>query len=249
MKNHFKFVLPLAFLMAAGFNHSSHAVTYTEVTYDETLFQADQTLDASKLIAKVYIGIEDNCVFIKLQNISEAGSVLSGSAAGGISGVAINLGNGTITGGSVTPIGTQSPSPWDLDEANSQWGWRQGSIGTGGLSHADYTYNAEASTMNSDTDFSFNGNPNDVDGLNYYAYSTSTTPVPGSPYVVDTIEIKLILDDIGSLTVDDIDNANIAVIFGSATATCCNNVPDGGATSIMLGLSMLGLGFFSRRKI
>jgi hypothetical protein len=219
--------------------------TYSAVSYDETLFQSGQTLNAAGLQGNVSMGIDGNSLYIKLQNTSLAGSVVAGSAAGGISGIAFNLPSGiTITGGSITPVGTQNPSPWDMTAAQIQWGWRQGSpiTASGGLAAALNTYSAETATMASDTTSSFGGG--NVDGLNYYAYSAATTPVPGvgSPSVVDTVIIQLNLASTTGLTVSGLDAGKIALIFGSA-----DSVPDGGTTAMLLGIALSGLGFVARR--
>jgi hypothetical protein len=217
------------------------------VTYDETLYQTT-TGDPSQLSANLSMSYSGGILSITLQNISGAGAGDAAAlAAAMISGIAFNLPSGvSVTGGSITPIGTQSPNPWDLPTANGQWGYANDGSG-GALTHALLSYNAESSTMASDVNQTFVGPPPpNADGLNYGAVSLNIA-APGTPNVVDTIQLDLSVSgwggsDAGLVTA--IDGGNIAVIFGSADAS---SLPDGGTTIALLGFALVGVGALRRK--
>lgn len=217
------------------------------ISYDETLYQTSAG-DPSQLMANVDMSVSGTTLSITLQNISLAGAADPAALASSmISGVAFNLPSGvTITAGSITPIGTQSPNPWNLTTANQQWGYANDGTG-GSLDHAALSYNAEASTLSSDAPTRFDNSSGNSDGLNYGAVSDNITP-PGSPNVRDTIQLDLTLLNANGFDltglVPYIDEHPVAVIFGSANST---TVPDGGATVALLGMALAGLGGLARR--
>ena len=222
------------------------AITFTQVSYDEILFQTPA--QPGSLSAAVRLGLDGTTLHILLRNTSPDAAA-SGSSAE-LSGLAFSLPSGfSISGGSAAAASGSSMVNINAGSKpiNKAWGYDfdVGSLGGGALAFASHTYNSRISTIASDGKHSFDNVNKNANGLDYGAISSVETSPPGHEYIKDELEITLNLNVPSGYDLDDlvpaIDAAPMAVMFGSPNA---GGVPDAGATAglMAVALALLGLG-------
>lgn len=231
--------------------------TFTSVTYDEVLYQADPTVTAALLSAQVSMGVDGGFLYVRLRNVSPD-TALTGSEHGNLgvlSGLAFNLPAGVgigFGGDAYNAPGSMFASGGSAALMQSAWGWDYsgGALLSGGaLAEATLSYNARGATIASDGKHSFSdtsssrSNPN-AGGLDYGAKSALESLAPGNAHVTDSVELKFLLTGTAPADlVGYIDSHSVAVYFASPT-DC--RVPDGGTTVALLGGAVVTLGALRR---
>ena len=191
---------------------------------------------------------------ITLKNTSADGA---GSGAGILlTGIGFSLpGNyyinsGSANMGSSTAVGFTKPGDGNVSQ---EWGFDTKGLDSGALQGTQQLVNNAVSSMESQTTSQFLPGsiaaPTNLNGPDFGLISMYETGGLGDGVeaILDSIIITLNLGKTGNgngLTVGAIDSGWVALTFGSPGST---SVPDAGASVVLLGLALLGLGGLRRK--
>ena len=242
-----QFTLVLAMLAVLGVLAVPMAQAIVITNFDEILFETGTS--PGGLSAEAEFLLSGNTLTLILRNTS---STSAGAGAGVLlTGIGFNLpdgiwmlsGSADMTGSAA--IGFTAPGDGDVSD---QWG-----LANADLAHfqdpGTLGYDAVVSTMTADTghtNFAGDAKPK-ISGPGYGLLAENGLP-GGQLAIQDSLTFTLDLSDLsgfGSDLLDFIDSNPVAVTFGSPDG-CGTSVPDGGATLLLLGLGLLGVGALKR---
>jgi hypothetical protein len=223
------------------------------LTVDQIIFQNNAGVDSSLISGTIDYTASGSSATIVLTNTSPDAAFTDANAPAlmlltnfglQLPGVDIVSGTVSVTAGSTAlnfPVGQSTTN------ISNQWNYANQSADGFNLPGVLLTDTYVSSVANGQSTRFAGPPPVTIDGPNFGALSAFETQFGSSTAAVED-SITLVLNFNGAApSFDTVNGGNVVLSFGSPdTVRPPNNTPDSGATAMLLGLSLTGLGFVRR---